>query len=99
MGWTLDRGRHGILCFACRGKGQVLGLHVSGVQQRFTCRDCGGTGHVKHCIACHGTGQLWLGGMEYTDCIECQGKGYPQPKRDYFQAGLVIPGSVRRRVG
>lgn len=86
MSWTPDRGLHGIVCYGCRGRGERLGLHVSGVTQRFRCLDCDGTGRVKHCIACVGTGQLSLGEGAMMDCPECLGRGYPQPKRQYFTA-------------
>lgn len=88
MPWGNDRGIHGIVCFPCRGKGKMLGLHISGVQQIFTCRDCDGTGFVKHCVACQGTGTIKLAddGNLY-DCPECSGKGYPLPKRLLIQMG------------
>lgn len=84
MPWTLDRGRHGIVCFVCRGKGIMLGLHLAtGKQQVVQCRDCGGSGFVKHCVGCQGTGRVDAGLDDGSriDCPECSGKGYPLPKR------------------
>lgn len=88
MPWGNDRGRHGIICFVCRGKGILLGLHLAtGTRQVFQCRDCEGAGFVKQCVACRGTGQLDAGTDDGTliDCPECSGKGYPLPKRIQVQ--------------
>ena len=87
MPWTEDRGRNGILCFVCHGKGQMLGLRVAdGAQQVFRCRDCDGTGFVRHCVGCQGTGRIRIQDDEdfWVDCPECSGKGYPLPKRMHF---------------
>lgn len=86
MSWGNDRGRHGILCYVCRGRGYYGASIQWNVVQRGPCLDCGGTGYVKHCVACTGKGTLWLGpnglgSSDYLDCPECEGKGYPQPKR------------------
>ena len=86
MPWSIDRGRHGIICFVCRGKGIMMGLHLAtGARQIVPCRDCGGSGFVKQCVGCQGTGKVddGLGAMKANliDCPECSGKGYPQPKR------------------
>lgn len=81
----LDRGVHGIICFACRGHGYLLAVHMAtGEQRRAPCLDCKGTGHVKHCIACVGTGKIEFVPGHPSDCPECQGKGYPLPKRQFF---------------
>ena len=86
MPWTIDRGRHGIVCFVCRGKGRLLGLRLAdGARQVVTCPDCSGEGFVKHCVGCQGTGRVddGTGTMRanMVDCPECSGKGYPLPKR------------------
>jgi len=62
----------------------MLGLRLSdGAQQIFECRDCEGTGFVKHCVGCQGKGTIQIADDDSTvmDCPECSGKGYPLPKR------------------
>lgn len=95
MSWGDDRGRHGIKCFICGGRGFWGAAIVLGKLQHRPCVDCQGTGFVRHCVACHGKGTLWLGpnglgSSDYLDCPECEGKGYPKPKRLQVQTtGLL----------
>mgnify|MGYP000939282073 FL=1 len=82
MGWNEDRGRHGIICYACLGRRRMQRLDLAtGRVEIVDCFDCGGTGFVKHCVGCNGTGQIKIGLVEWCDCPECSGKGYPLPKR------------------
>lgn len=65
----------------------MLGLHLAtGAQRIVDCADCGGTGFVKHCVGCQGTGRIKLDDTAESsiECIECLGKGYPQPKRIFI---------------
>lgn len=88
MPWTTDRGRHGIPCFVCHGKGRLLAMRMANGDERIVeCQDCGGTGHVKHCVGCNGTGRVDLADGYPIDCPECSGKGYPLPKRIHIVMG------------